>query len=413
MSQMTRRVTAPPRIERLKVQNFRTLQNIEFKNLTPLTVLLGPNGSGKSTVFDVFAFLAECFESGLRRAWEKRGKARELKSREADGPILIEIAYREQPRSPLMTYHLEVDERSNRPVVVKESLRWRRQKRYGSPFKFLDYTEGTGQVISGELPAEQDKRIDVPLSAPDALAVNTLGQLAENPRIAALRNFIMGWHVSYLSAEDARGQPEVGPQERLSKTGDNLANVIQYLSEEHPQGLDLIFQRLRERVPKIENVTADPMPDGRLLLQIKDAPFAKPVMARFASDGTLKMLAYLVLLNDPVPPPFIGVEEPENFLHPRLLYGLAEECRQATEATQILVTTHSPFFLNALRPHEVRVLWRDESGYTKCRVLDQDTKVKAFMDASAQLGDLWMEGHFGVGDPLTREGMPINDGSRN
>ena len=86
-------------------------------------------------------------------------------------------------------------------------------------------------------------------------------------------------------------------------------------------------------------------------------------MARFASDGTLKMLAYLTLLHDPVPPPFIGIEEPENFLHPRLLYGLAEECREAARATQVLVTTHSPFFLDALRPEEVRVLWRDESGY--------------------------------------------------
>ena len=276
----------PPRIERLKVQNFRTLQDVELKNLTPLTVLLGPNGSGKSTVFDVFAFLAECFESGLRRAWDKRGRARELKSRGADDPILIEIAYREQPRSPLMTYHLEVDEVHNRPVVVQESLRWRRQKRYGLPFKFLDYAAGTGKVITGDLPLEQDKRIPFPLSAPDVLAVNTLGQLAENPRIVALRNFIMGWHVSYLSAEDARGQPEAGAQEQLSKTGDNLANVIQYLSEEHPMCLDLIFRRLRERIPKIEQVSADPMPDGRLLLQFKDAPFDKPVMARFASDGT-------------------------------------------------------------------------------------------------------------------------------
>ena len=410
MGQTTRRRPGPPRIERLKVQNFRALRDIEIKNLTPLTVLLGPNGSGKSTVFDVFAFLAECFESGLRRAWEKRGRARELKSRGVDSPILIEIAYREQPRSPLMTYYLEVNERNNRPVVVRESLRWRRQKRYGSPFKFLDYTEGIGQVISGELPAEEDKRIEVPLSASDALAVNTLGQLAENPRIVALRNFIMGWHVSYLSAEDARGQPEAGPQEQLSKTGDNLANVIQYLSEEHPERLALIFQRLRERVPRIERVIADPMPDGRLLLQIKDAPFSKPVMARFASDGTLKMLSYLVLLNDPAPPPFIGIEEPENFLHPRLLYGLAEECREAAGATQILITTHSPFFLDALRPHEVRVLWRVEKGYTQCRALGQDEKVKGFMDAGAQLGDLWMEGHFGVGDPLTRAGMPMEGG---
>ena len=190
-----------------------------------------------------------------------------------------------------------------------------------------------------------------------------------------------------------------------------MANVIQYLSEEHPSRLEFIFDRLRERVPKIQTVTADQMPDGRLLLQIKDAPFSKPVMARFASDGTLKMLAYLVLLNDPVPPPFIGIEEPENFLHPRLLYGLAEECREAAESTQILVTTHSPFFLDALQPHEVRVLWRDVFGYTRCHPLDSSAKVKAFMDAGAQLGDLWMEGHFGVGDPLTRGGMPERDGN--
>ena len=129
---------APPRIERFKVQNFRALRDVELTRITPLTVLLGPNGSGKSTVFDVFAFLGECFESGLRRAWEKRGRARELKSRGGDGPILIEIAYREQPRRPLITYHLEVDEKNGRPVVVREWLRWKRGS-CGAPFRFLDY----------------------------------------------------------------------------------------------------------------------------------------------------------------------------------------------------------------------------------------------------------------------------------
>ena len=213
--------------------------------------------------------------------------------------------------------------------------------------------------------------------------------------------------MSYLSSEDARGQPESGPQERLNKTGDNLANVIQYLSEEYPDVLEMIFSRLRERIPKIQDVTADPMPDGRLLLRIKDAPFTKPVMARFASDGTLKMLAYLTLLHDPAPPPFIGIEEPENFLHPRLLWELAEECRGAAAETQLLVTTHSPFFLDALRPDEVRVLWRNESGYTQCHALNQNAKVTAFMDAGALLGDLWMEGHFGVGDPLIGDGMQM------
>ena len=187
--------------------------------------------------------------------------------------------------------------------------------------RFLEYRGGQGRAISGDEPDERAAHVEIPLNAPDLLAVNALGQFADHPRIAALRNFITGWYVSYLSADSARGQPAAGPHERLSRSGDNLANVIQYLAEQHPQRLEKIFGILRKRVPRVERVLADTMPDGRLLLQIKDAPFTNPVMARFASDGTLKMLAYLVLLHDPVPPPFIGIEEPENFLHPRLLAG--------------------------------------------------------------------------------------------
>ena len=403
----TRRLKAPlgqARIEYLKVQNFRALREVEFRDLTPLTVLLGPNGSGKSTVFDVFAFLAECFELGLRRAWDKRGRAKELKTRGADGPVTIEIKYRE-PGFPLITYHLAVDERAGGPVVVEEWLRWKRGS-HGQPFRFLDYREGKGKAVSGEQPDEQDSRIDVPLKSADLLAVNALGQFAEHPRVAALREFITGWYVSYLSADSARGQPEAGPQERMTRTGDNLANVIQYLAEQHGDRLEQIFDVLRRRVPRIERVLAETMPDGRLLLQIKDAPFSHPVLAKFASDGTLKMLAYLVLLYDPVPPPFIGIEEPENFLHPRLLPELAEECRAASERTQLLVTTHSPFFLNALRPEEVRVLWRDEQGYTQTRRAADLPGVSEFVAHGALLGQLWMEGQLGVGDPLVNQGAP-------
>jgi len=395
----------PPRIVTLKVRNFRALADMEIHDIEPLMVLLGPNGSGKSTVFDVFAFLSECFQSGLRSAWDKRGRAWELKTRACSGPLMIEIKYREQPGKPLITYHLEVEESGGRPIVEREWLKWKRGS-WGVPFHFMEYARGDGRVVSGEMPDEDDERIDVPLSSPDTLAVNALGQLAENPRVVTLRNFIMNWHLLYLSAENACGQLEAEPQERLSRAGENLASVIQRLSEQHPDRLRDIFEKLSNRVPQIERVIAGFMPNGRLSLQIKDTPFDHPIMARFASDGTLRMLAYLILLHDPEPPPFIGVEEPENFLHPRLLYGLAEEYRGAAAKTQILVTTHSPFFLNALRPEEVRVLWRDERGHTQCHPIAQDKRVSAFMDEGAQLGDLWMKGHFGVGDP------PIHSGAR-
>ena len=397
--------TAPPRIEYLKVTNFRALRDIELRNLTPMTVLLGPNGSGKSTVFDVFAFLAECFDAGLRRAWDRRGKARELKTRGSEGPVAIRIKYREKPQTPLITYHLAVDENAGAPVVVHEWLSWKRG-RWGAPFRFLEYQNGRGEAASGETPDAQDQHVDTPLKSPDLLAVNALGQFQEHPRVAALRDFILGWHVSYLSAESARRQPEAGPHERLTRTGDNLANVIQYLNERHPKRLERIFAMLRGRVPRIERVVADTMQDGRLLLQIKDAPFDHPVLARFASDGTLRMLAYLVLLHDPEPPPFIGIEEPENFLHPRLLHDVGEECRAASARTQLLVTTHSPYFLNAMRAEEVRVLWRDQNGHTQTRCVDESEGVRHFTKAGAALGDLWLENQFEAGDPLTNQGAP-------
>lgn len=116
MTRTNQKPSTPARITYLKVRNFRALREVEFKDLTPLTVMLGPNGSGKSTVFDVFAFLAECFELGLRRAWDKRGRAKELKTRGGDGPVSIEIKYKE-PNYPLITYHLAVDEIRRVPIV--------------------------------------------------------------------------------------------------------------------------------------------------------------------------------------------------------------------------------------------------------------------------------------------------------
>lgn len=394
-----------PRIQYLRVKNYRALHDLELKNITPLTVFLGPNGSGKSTIFDVFAFLSECFSVGLRKALDKRGRFKELRTRGSKRPIEIELKYKESDDLPIVTYHLSLDEGIAGPYVAEEWLQWRRGQQ-GKPFRFLDFKNGQGQAIAGENPVEEDERISEVLSSPDVLAVNALGQLAKNPRVIALRKFITGWYLSYLTTDSTRGFSEAGPQERLSETGDNLPNVIQYLKERHPERLEQILKSLSNRVPRLEKVESEFMPDGRLLLQIKDAPFDKPILAKFASDGTLKMLAYLTLLYDPEPPQLIGIEEPENQHHPRLLEGLAEECRHATDRTQLMVTTHSPFFVNGLRPDELWVLYRDEQGYTKARRAMDMQGIKEFIDEGAQLGYLWMEGYFDVGDPLTASGGP-------
>ena len=392
-----------PRIEYMRIKNYRALRDLHIKDMTPLTVFLGPNGSGKSTIIDLFLFLSECFTTGLRKAWDARGRFRELRTRGENGPITIEIRYREHRDAPLITYHIAIDENKKGPYIAEEWLQWRRG-RSGKPWKFLDFNEGSGRVIPGEMPEEGDAGTLETLDSAERLAASTLGQLAKHPRIGALRQFITDWHLAYMNADSARGIPDAGAQERLSPEGDNLPNVIQYLKEHHPERLDRIMQALSARVPCVQEVNTELLTDGRLLLQIKDAPFDRPIPAKFASRGTLKLLQYLTLLYDPDPPHLIGIEEPENDLHPRLLAGLAEEFRDASSRSQIIVTTHSPFFINGLRPSELWVLYRDEEGFTQAQCAVHMQGIPAFIESGALLGHLWSEGYFEVGNPLTDAG---------
>jgi len=392
-----------PCIEYLWVENYRVLHSLELKNLTSLTVFLGPNGSGKSTVFDVLAFLSECFSFGLQQAWNKRGRFREMRTRGATGSIKFTLKYWEQHHSPLFTYYLVINETMKGPVVEEEWLQWQHNSK-DEPFRFLDFRLGKGFVFSGDIPKATDTRTTEQLESADMLAVNTLGQFAKHPHLSMLRRFISGWRMSYLTTEHVGNMHDVSPQAYLSPTGDNLPNVIQWFFEKYPQQLDNILHQLRHCVPRLERVEVDILMDGRLLLYLKDAPFEQPILSKYASDGTLKMLAYLTVLYHPEPLQLIGIEEPENQLHPRLLAELCEQCRNASAQTQLMVTTHSPFFVNGLRPDELWVLYRDEQGGTKARRASDMRGIKEFIASGALLGQLWMEGYFEVGDPLTHKG---------
>ena len=393
-----------PHIESLRVKNYCALRDIELKQLKPLSVFLGANGSGKSTFFDVFAFLAECFTVGLHQAWNKRGGLKELRTRGSDGPIEFDLKYREAPKTPIITYHLSINENAEGPFVETEWMQWRRGSR-GKHLRFLNFHHGKGSVIPGETPDKADERINEQFDDPSILAVGTLGQLARHPRVSALRRFITDWHLSYLSTGDIRQATSDVPQKRLSATGDNLSNVIQYLQERYPERLEKIISSLSNQVPRLEKVDTKLMMSGRRL-QIKDAPFEQPISAKFASDGTLKLLSYLTLFHDPQPPQLIGIEEPENYLHPRLLTGLVGACIEALMGSQFIITTHSPRFVNEFRADEVWVLYRDEQGFTVCKRASEMLGIEHLLDAGAKLGQLWMEGHFEFGDPLTNAGGP-------
>ncbi|HRY18567.1 MAG TPA: AAA family ATPase [Candidatus Competibacteraceae bacterium] len=393
-------------IEAIHLKNFKVFRDVHIREIPKLSVIVGANGSGKSTFFEVFGFLRDCLSGNVRQALDGRGRFREVVSRgyEAES-ILIEIQYRMliAQASRLVTYSVEIGEEQGRPIVRRERLRYKRSA-YGAPFHFLNFQNGSGYAITNEedfnKPDEELKRESQTLDSPDILAIKGLGQFQRFKAANAFRQLIESWHVSDFHIDAARGRKEVtGYVEHLSVSGDNLPRVAQYLYENHRDAFQEILARMQARVPGVNTVLPELTPDGYLLLRFQDGSFKTPFLDRYVSDGTIKMFAYLVLLHDPKPHPLLCIEEPENQLYPQLMAELAEEFRlYAQRGGQVMISTHSPDFLNAAELDEVFWLVKRE-GFTQVRRAKDDPQIAAYMADGDKMGLLWKQGFFAGADP--------------
>ena len=421
------------RIEGIRIRNFRTLRDVTLgrvlskqkpEPLSPMTAVIGTNGSGKSTLFDAFGFLADCLRTGVEEAFDARGRGGfdRVKSQGSEGPIEFEVYYKEDGNARPITYELSIDrDQSGRPYVQKERLRQRRKgQKHGWPFSFLILNEGKGVAWRGEtegkqIEESQERQLDliglmeaikhdealeesretelVELDDKRKLGIATLGSLKQHPRISAFRRFIEGWYLSYFSPDAARSLPLAGPQQHLNVHGDNLGNVVQFMEREYPKNFRTILKRIAARIPGVDKIDTERTPDGRLLLRFNDKGFHDPFYAQQMSDGTLKVFAYLLLLEDPQPPPFLCIEEPENGLYHKLLEALAREFREhATgqkSGSQVFVTTHQPYFVDALTPNEVWILEKGDDGFSRIRRASDDPTVENLVNEGLPLGGLW------------------------
>lgn len=396
-------------IQGFRVQNYRALRDVTLgrlsyqqhgKPLTPFTVVIGKNGSGKSTLFDAFGFIADCLSYDVETACDmkQRGGFERLRSLGTDAPIRFEIYYREAITGRRTTYEFSIAlDESGRPFVESEVLK-QRLAGYKSGRSFLRLYHGKGQVWSGEEAVEIEGKKDraqesVELTDLRQLGIATLGTLKEHPRIKRFRDFLKGWYLSYFYPDAARVLPSAGPQKHLNIHGDNIGNVVQFMEREHKERFQSILDRIAAKIPGINSIDTRVTEDKRVLLRFNDSAFADPFFAQQMSDGTLKMFAYLLLLEDPEPPPFICIEEPENGLYHKLLETLAQEFRShATgkkNAPQIFVTTHQPYFVDALSPDEVWILEKGSDGYSTVQRVSDLEIVKNLVAEGLPLGGLW------------------------
>lgn len=418
------------KIEGFRIKNFRALKDVTLgrlwnqqhaEPLTPMTAVIGKNGVGKSTLFDAFGFLADSLKSGVEDACDLRGRGgfKKIRAQGQEGPIEFEVYYKEDGNARPITYEISIDvDNSGRPFVLKERLRQRRKgQSRGWPFSFLILNDGKGVVWKGDQEGLDEENEDfdlfgfmesiktgeakeesketevVELEDKRKLGIATLGALKQHPRISTFRKFIEGWYLSYFTPDAARSLPLAGPQKHLNIHGDNLGNVVQFMEREHPKRLQSILDRIAEKIPGINRIDTEKTNDGRLLLRFNDKGFNDPFYAQQMSDGTLKVFAYLLLLEDPTPPPFLCIEEPENGLYHKLLESLAKEFREHATGrkggSQVFITTHQPYFVDALEPDEVWVLEKGSDGFSVIRRVSEDDVVKNMVAEGLPLGGLW------------------------
>lgn len=398
-------------IEGFRVQNYRALHDVTLGKLSnlqsaaplsPLTVVIGQNGVGKSTLFDAFGFVADCLNIGVEAACDakQRGGFENLRSRGTIESMIFEIYYRESQTERPITYELKIGlDKTMRPYVESEILKQRRKGvSKGQPYPFLRLNEGKGRVWAGDAALENPEiedtsHTDVELTDTRQLGIATLGVLKEHPRIKKFRDFLRDWYLSYMYPDAMRGIPASGPQKHLNVHGDNVGNVVQFMEREYKDRFNLILQRIATKIPGIQSIDTHVTEDRRVLLRFNDSAFQDPFFAGQMSDGTLKIFAYLLMLEDPDPPPFIGIEEPENGLYHKLLETLATEFRaHATgkkNAPQIFVTTHQPYLVDALSPEEVWILEKGADGFSKARRVSELAVVKNLVAEGLPLGALW------------------------
>ena len=404
-------------LEGIQIQNYRALRDVTLgktinsqgTKLPRLMAVIGANGVGKSSLLDALGFIGDCLTEGVEAACDKqhRGGFERLRTQGSTGPIQFDIRYRENPNSRTIDYTLAIDaDKHGRVHVQSERLRQSRggAKVVGKPYSFLDLTQGKGFVWAGEFTEEQEGagKTGVQMSDRQILGISTLGTLSDHPRIGAFRSFLSGWYLSYFIPQLARSQPISGAEPHLNQSGANLANYLQFVERQKPKEFQAMLERLALKVPGLKKIKQARAPDRRLLLEFHAQGYDKPFFQQDMSDGTLKFLAYLLLMEDPDPAPLVGIEEPENGLHHQLLSLLASEFKDFAEkphGPQVLITTHAPSLIDALTPEEVWILEKADDGFARARRAADIPEIRDLFDEGLPMGSLWYSNHFGLGTP--------------
>lgn len=401
----------------IAIKNYGLLKDIKMGQLysdqagIPLgnmVAIIGPSGSGKSTLADAFGFIADALMTDVETACDanNRGGFDHLVSQGSNDPIHFELYYKENSNSRPITYELTIaKDKFDRPYVKDERLRQRRPgNKSGRPLSFLYLVDGKGYAFEGLEGGQDDEggvtgdKKEVELSDTRKLGIVTLGAMKQYSRIEKFLSFLKSWYLCYFTPDTARQLQTAAPAPYLDRTGSNLNNVAQFMYRENPNDFRKILASIQTKILNISKIEPVKMQNGQMVLEFWQEGFDEPFFSQRMSDGTLKLFAYYLLLNERNPRQLVFIEEPENGLYHQYLADLAIEMSKNVGkgySKQLFVTTHSPFFVNALLPEQVWVLAKEKEGFSSIKRASDYDFVSDLVNEGAYIGDLWNSRYFG------------------
>ena len=387
-------------IRTLRLKNFLSYGSEgETIELQPLNVLIGPNGCGKSNLIEAMGIL-KATPTDLPAPIRKGGGVsdflwkgtREIPTSEIEATI-------DYPKdSNSLRYRISFTVAGQRLEIVDEVIEDKDKKNEDEDDVYFYYRYQHGRPVlnvksttEGQANKRSLRRDEL---IPDQSVLSQRKDPDQYPELSYLGKkfsdigLYRNWQIG-RDSEPRKTQQTDLPEHPLLEDGSNLGLVLNNL--QYQLGSREIIEKLKKFYDGAEEISLR-IYGGTVQILIREEGLIQPTPATRLSDGTLRFLFLMALLLDPTPPPLLCIEEPEIGLHPDILPTIAEMLIEASQRTQLIVTTHSDDLVSALSPNSVLVCERDNRG-SYLRRLDSEVLKEWLKEFS--LGDLWKMGEIG------------------
>jgi predicted ATPase len=339
--------------ERITIEGYRRLFNVQIDMRDrPLTVMIGANGAGKTSLLEIFSLLAASANAQLANKISELGGLPDIITRDRANSIAISLSMSVPGYAPL-NYQLEVALKGFTYEIVRETLT-ENNPLVLEPFKHIDSFGLDVKYFNFE-----DEKLLRPNWDHNPLETS----LAQVPKMYQEPEHLRKQLASctfYGALNVAPKSPVRLPQSMRPATlpganGEDLVSCLYYLRETDPERFEIIEDTLAVAFPDFERLSFPPVAAGTITMTWKDKNFSKPLYMHQLSEGTLRFIWLVTLLQSPDLTAVTLIDEPEVSLHPELLELLAHLMREAAQRTQLIVATHSDRLIRFLEPKEVLV----------------------------------------------------------